>query len=865
VPDFAGEKTSTGAEVMTDQKVAEASELARLTNRLNKLAAETERLRAENAYLTRLYQKAPMGYQSLDQNGLILEVNQAWLDSLGYQRDEVIGVHFSTFLHPDWRSHFLENFPKFKAVGEILGVEFEMVKKDGSWLMVSFHGKIGYDEENRFLQTHCIFQDITGRRQAEETLRENITRTRSQRDAIARIVLDPLFVSGNLDEAFDALTEEAVRAMQVSQASIWLFSEDGLRLECLSLFVEGKEEHRRGAVRNIADVPRYIAALRGEGRIVAEAVESDLAIAELADNVSARQRITALIDTAILVKGRVVGVVSFAHVGGKRHWYPDEEAFAATIAAMAAQAIANSEREQLLVTLRGSEKQYRELFDNAPLGIFQISEAGSFLSANPEYARLAGYADPPDLLSRVTDIAGQLYVYPEERERYQAYLRRHGQAKNYQVELKRPDGERFWASMNTRVRKDLFHGVVYDGFLMDITEHKRIEAEQEKIQAQLTQAQKMESIGRLAGGVAHDFNNMLGVILGYSEMALEQIPDDRQLQTALRGIQQAAERSADLTRQLLAFARKQTVAPKVLDLNQTLETMLSMLRRLIGEHIDLAWLPGDNLPPLKIDPSQIDQILANLFVKARDASGAGGTVTIETGTALFDEEYCAAHADTQPGSYLLLAVSDDGCGMDPETVNHIFEPFFTTKKIGEGTGLGLATVYGIVRQNNGVINVYSELGHGTTFKIYLPAYGAEVRSVGQGRAVLPNPTGSETILLVEDEPMILEMTKAMLSRQGYHVLTAASPGEAIRLAGEHRGDIRLLMTDVVMPEMNGRDLAKNLLSLYPDLLRLFMSGYTANVIAHHGVLDDGVHFIQKPFTTRDLAAKIREVLDTRLA
>jgi PAS domain S-box-containing protein len=849
---------------MNDQRVAEASQLAVLTRRMNELAAETERLRAENAYLASLYQKAPVGYQSLDQNGFLLEVNQTWLDSLGYQRDEVIGAHFSTFLHPDWRDHFLENFPKFKAVGEILGVEFEMAKKDGSFLMVSFHGRIGRDEENRFIQTHGIFQDITERRQAEEALRENITRARRQRDAIARIVLDPLFVSGHLAEAFDALTEGAVRAMQVNRASIWLFSEDGLRLECLSLFVQGKEEHCRGAVSNIADVPDYIATLRGEGRIVAEAVESDWRITEIVDSGFAPQRVNALIDTAIRVKGRVVGVVSLVHDGGKRHWHPDEEAFAATIVAMAAQAIANSEREQLLVTLRGSEKQYRELFDNAPLGIFQISEAGSFLSANPEYARLAGYADPTDLLSRVTDIAGQLYVYPEERERYQAYLRRHGQAKNYQVELKRPDGERFWASMNTRVRHDPFHGVVYDGFLMDITEHKRIEAEREKIQTQLTQAQKMESIGRLAGGVAHDFNNMLGVILGYSEMALEQIPDDRQLQTALRGIQQAAERSADLTRQLLAFARKQTVAPKVLDLNQTLETMLSMLRRLIGEHIDLAWLPGDNLPPLKIDPSQIDQILANLFVNARDAIGAGGKVTIETGNAVFDEEYCAAHADTRPGTYLLLAVSDDGCGMDPETVNHIFEPFFTTKKIGEGTGLGLATVYGIVRQNNGFINVYSELGHGTTFRIYLPAYGAEVRAVGQGQGAPPNPTGSETILLVEDEPMILEMTKAMLSRQGYHVLAAASPGEAIRIAGEHRGDIRLLMTDVVMPEMNGRDLAKNLLSLYPDLLRLFMSGYTANVIAHHGVLDEGVHFIQKPFTTRDLAAKIREVLDNRL-
>lgn len=403
------------------------------------------------------------------------------------------------------------------------------------------------------------------------------------------------------------------------------------------------------------------------------------------------------------------------------------------------------------------------------------------------------------------------------------------------------------------------------GIGIDITVRKHAEAEAEKLQVQLTQGQKMESVGRLAGGIAHDFNNMLGVILGYSELALEQVEAGQKIYSALQGIQQAAQRSADLTRQLLAFARKQTVTPKVLDLNKTVASMLNMLRRLIGENIDLAWLPSEGLGLIKMDPSQIDQLLANLCVNARDAIRDTGKVTIETHNVVFDQAYCATHAGFVPGEYVLLALSDNGCGMDGETLSHLFEPFFTTKAMGKGSGLGLATVYGIVKQNNGFINVYSEPGLGTTFKLYLPLY-----SINKGKQRSPQPEaakpeafGQESILLVEDEPIILEMTTAMLEQLGYTVLPAVTPGEAIRLAREHAGEIHLLMTDVVMPEMNGRDLAKNLLSLYPDLKRLFMSGYTANVIAHHGVLNEGVNFIQKPFSKQDLAAKIRHALGNK--
>ncbi|WP_319574197.1 PocR ligand-binding domain-containing protein [uncultured Desulfobacter sp.] len=396
--------------------------------------------------------------------------------------------------------------------------------------------------------------------------------------------------------------------------------------------------------------------------------------------------------------------------------------------------------------------------------------------------------------------------------------------------------------------------------LFAIREEARQKIAHEKLETQLRQAQKMEAVGRLAGGVAHDFNNMLFIILGNVEMLSEDQPADGPFRKNLEAIRKAAEHSADLTRQLLAFARKQTVAPRVIDLNKTVESMLKMLRRLIGENIDMAWIPGENVQPVKIDPGQIDQLLANLCVNARDAITGVGKVTIETGNAAFDKAYCRNHAGFTPGEYVMLAVSDNGCGMDKKTLANIFEPFFTTKDVGKGTGLGLATVYGAVKQNNGFINVYSESGQGTTFKIYLPRHKAKTAPVPEKGADKPSERGHETILLVEDEPSVLKTTTMMLERQGYTVVGASTPSEAVRLAAEHAGHIHLLMTDVVMPEMNGRDLAKNILSFYPGLKCLFMSGYTANVIAHHGILDEAVDFIQKPFSKSDLAIKLRKVL-----
>jgi two-component system cell cycle sensor histidine kinase/response regulator CckA len=406
---------------------------------------------------------------------------------------------------------------------------------------------------------------------------------------------------------------------------------------------------------------------------------------------------------------------------------------------------------------------------------------------------------------------------------------------------------------------NLVEGVTFTA--LDITERKKAEEEKEKLQAQLMQAQKMESVGRLAGGVAHDFNNMLTAILGYSELALALYGPSDPIHAYLTEIQEAGRHSSDLVRQLLAFARKQLVVPKVLDVNTTVVGMLNMLQRLIGEDIDFSWMPGVDLWPVKIDPSQIDQLLANLCVNARDAITGVGKITIETENFTFDEAYCAVHPGITRGEYVMLAVSDNGCGMDGDILDHIYDPFFTTKELGRGTGLGLATVYGIVTQNGGFINVYSEPGRGSTFKIYLPRFaGKATEPTVESRMEMPTISG-ETVLLVDDEAVILNLGRELLEKMGYKVLTAGSPSDAIRQAETYAGKIDLLITDLVMPEMNGIELSKVLSDVKPGLKYLFTSGYTSNVIVHHGVLDEGLDFLQKPYSMKDLAFKVRDVLE----
>ncbi len=399
------------------------------------------------------------------------------------------------------------------------------------------------------------------------------------------------------------------------------------------------------------------------------------------------------------------------------------------------------------------------------------------------------------------------------------------------------------------------------GTLQDITERKEAEQQRASLEAQLRQSQKLESVGQLAGGVAHDFNNMLGVILGHAEMALETVDRASPLHEDLTEILEAARRSSELTRQLLAFARRQPVTPRVLDLERTVTGVLKMLHRLIGEHIELTWRPAASTWPVKMDPSQLDQILTNLCVNARDAITGAGHIGIATENCTFDAAYCTEHPDFRPGDFVRLSVTDTGCGMDERTLAQIFDPFFTTKAVGRGTGLGLATVYGAVQQNHGFLHVESQPGQGTTFGIYLPRCPVESAATPGDAAPASALRGHETILLAEDEAALLQMTAQMLEAQGYTVLKAAAPHEAVRLAGTHPGLIELLVTDVVMPEMNGRDLATAVRALRPDIKVLFVSGYTADIIAAQGAVEAGVAVLPKPFSRQELATKVRQVLE----
>jgi two-component system cell cycle sensor histidine kinase/response regulator CckA len=517
-----------------------------------------------------------------------------------------------------------------------------------------------------------------------------------------------------------------------------------------------------------------------------------------------------------------------------------------------------ADRKRIEKALRETQEDYRKLFeDHAAVKLIIDPREGAIVDAN--LAAEAYYGWSRNELRQMT-VQQINTVSPELLRQAMNNVLTHKRV-HFEFQHRRADGSiRDVAVFSSRIKMkgaDYIHAIIHD-----ISERKKAEEENLKLQTQFMQAQKMESIGRLAGGVAHDFNNMLAVIIGRTELALGTVDAAQPIHDDLEEIRKAANRSADLTRQLLAFARKQTIAPVVLDLNETIEKMLKMLRRMIGEDIELLWRPAINLWAVKMDPAQIDQILANLVVNARDAVSGVGRLTIETGNAEFDESYCETHDGCTPGQYALLAVSDDGCGMDKDTLTQLFEPFFTTKASGKGTGLGLSTVYGIVKQNDGFIDVYSEPNQGTIFKIYMPR-AMRPETTGSAKIEQEPARGTETVLLVEDEEPILELGKMILERYGYTVLAAKSPSEALALEKGYRETIHLLITDVVMPEMNGKDLRNRIKALRTEIKTLFVSGYTADVIAHHGVLDDSVEYLQKPFSVRTMATKVRKVLDRK--
>ena len=512
-----------------------------------------------------------------------------------------------------------------------------------------------------------------------------------------------------------------------------------------------------------------------------------------------------------------------------------------------------TERRRATEALRRSEASIRSVIENAPYGILIATSTGKLLRVNPALQEMLGYDSQIELLRR--NLARDLFRDPSELARIFERIATQQSFRDLEIELKRKDGNTSTLRCGgILVKGPGGEGACVEVFAEDVTEKRSLER-------QLQVAQKMEAIGRLSGGVAHDFNNLLSVIMGYSQVLKKKLAADDPLKEHAEEIEKAGLRAASLTRQLLAFSRQQVLAPTVLNMNTLISDMGKMLPRLIGEDIELVLQLDPALASVRADQSQIEQVVMNLAVNARDAMPRGGKLTVATRNVILDEAFTSRHPGSRVGAFVLLSVTDTGTGMDTATLGHIFEPFFTTKEPGKGTGLGLATVYGVVKQSGGYIWVDSEPGKGSSFSVYLPQVAAE-QSVSQpGGSPAQTPQGSETVLLVEDAEALRRLARSLLEQNGYVVLTAADGAEALRVAENMQGKIHLLLTDVVMPGMNGRALADRLVRLREGLKVLYMSGYTYTAVADHGVLEPGTYLLQKPFTEETLLQKVREVLD----
>ena len=505
--------------------------------------------------------------------------------------------------------------------------------------------------------------------------------------------------------------------------------------------------------------------------------------------------------------------------------------------------------------LRAQTVRYQALMRVSLDGLHILDMDGRLVDCNEAFRRVLGYSREESRFLRVHDWDAAIppdALAPRVRALYQ-------QPGRFETKHRRKDGSVIDVEVSASGFLD--NGTEYLlASSRDLSERRRREEERTRMQAQLVEAQKLESIGRLAGGIAHDFNNMLSVILGHADLLLDQVDSRHPTHSDLMEIREAALRSSRFTEQLLAFARRQPMMQKVIDLNAAIPAMRSMLSRLIGEHIELIFEPGSDVPPVRMDPGQLDQIVTNLCVNARDAIALSGSISISTRRAVVETDAVNGVREIPPGEYAVLSVRDNGCGMDAASLAQAFEPFFTTKALGQGTGLGLATVYGTVRQNGGTIEVHSAPGAGSTFTIHLPAC-EEPAPVPAPRHESLRDRGHETLLVVEDEPAVLALAARVLQQRGYAILLANSPDAALAIAANHHGPIDLLVTDVVMPSMSGRELASTLLKSRPMLRCLFMSGYTADLLAPSGIVPDDVHFLQKPWTPQRLAARVREVLD----
>ena len=811
----------------------------------------TERKQEEEALKVqaRVLESMAEGVNLSDESGIILYTNPAEDAMFGYDKGDLIGEHVAVLngYQPEENASIVnEVIEQLKIQGSWLG-EFINRRKDGTLFCTSAR-ITALDISNKKYWV-CVQEDITERKRSEQRLSVQYTSTRI------------LAESTRLNDAGPRILQAIGEGLKWEIGLIWSFDDDSGVLRCIEIWhgpsvriTEFEALSRETTFAPGVGLPGRVWK-SGEPIWITDVMRDANFPRGL---IAAQQGLHGAFGFPILLKEKVLGVIEFFSHSVRQ---PDAEVLnlMATIGSQIGQFI---KRKRAEAALRESEERYRIVAETATDAIITIDEESTILFVNSAVEKIFGYAPQevlgqsltlllPDHLQHLDQAGLKEYIKTSQGHISWEAVELPGLHKNgHEIPLEISFGE------SSQKGKHLFTGII-----RDITERKHAEKALRDSEEQLRQSQKIEAIGQLAGGVAHDFNNLLTAITGYSDLSLRRLDPRDPLRLHIQEIKKAAERAASLTRQLLAFSRKQVLQPKVLDLNLVIKDINKMLRRLIGEDIELLTVLEPTLGQIKADPGQIEQVIMNLAVNARDAMPRGGKLTIETKHVYLDEAYARYHIAARPGYYVMMAVSDTGCGMDAETQARIFEPFFTTKEQGKGTGLGLSTVYGIIKQSGGNIWVYSEVGEGTTFKIYLPRVD-EVGEVNeaQGRAPAEMPVGCETVLLVEDEALVRQMARQILQMNGYQVLEAHGGEEALLVCERHRGRIDLMVTDVVMPQMGGRDLAEQLQSLRPETRVLYISGYTDDAIVHHGVLDPGTPFLEKPFTPNALACKVREVL-----
>ena len=760
-----------------------------------------------------------------------LYANEASEHICGYSAQELRKISPWKLIHPDDREKIRARArERLRGASPVQRYELRIIHKDGEERWLDFSATtIQFEGERALL---CTAFDITERKRSER-LQAALYRVTECANSVE-----------DLQQLYRALHEIVGELMYARNLYIALIDESGAYLHFPYFVDEGDS----------VPLPRKLG--KGLTEYVLRSGKPLLAdfpkIRELEEQNAIEpigQDCVDWLGVPLRHGNKVVGVIALqSYDANIRHSERDREILT-YVSQHISVALVRKQQEE---ALRASEARHRSLVESAVYGMYRSSLDGRFLDVNPALVKMLGYASAEELLS--VDMARDIYLEPEQRAAVIHAYRDSGCLESCELRWKKKDGRPITVRLSGNAFKnEQSETLGFEMIAEDVSERRALEE-------QLRQSQKMEAVGRLAGGIAHDFNNLLTVIKGYSELMLDELGSADPLRSEVDEIKKAADRAASLTRQLLAFSRQQVLAPKVLDLNSVVSNMDKLLHRLLGEDIDLFTVLEPGLGRVKADPGQVEQVIMNLAVNARDAMPNGGKLTIETTSVELDENYARDHVSVKPGAYVMIAVTDTGIGMTEKVKSRIFEPFFTTKEVGKGTGLGLSTVYGIIKQSGGYIWVYSEVGIGSTFKVYLPCVDApaELSSPSPSQ---PARRGSETVLLVEDEDGVRALMRQVLHKHGYNVLESRHGGEALLMCERHQGKIDLLLTDVVLEQMSGRELAERLLKLRPEMKVLYVSGYADDAIVHHGVLNAGMAFLQKPFTTESLARKIRYVLD----